>query len=41
MKVKTLGLHKKFIDRFNYNDILFQEGITSSQIKEFVKKEIQ
>lgn len=41
MKVKTLGLHKKFIDRFNCNDILFQEGITSSQIKEFVKKEIQ
>ena len=41
MKVKTLGSHKKFIDRFNYNDILFQEGITSSQIKEFVKKEIQ
>lgn len=41
MKVKTLGLDKKFIDRFNYNDILFQEGITSSQIKEFVKKEIQ
>lgn len=41
MKVKTLGLHKKFIDRFNYNDILFQEGITSSQIKEFVKKEIK
>lgn len=41
MKVKTLGLHKKFIDQFNYNDILFQEGITSSQIKEFVKKEIQ
>ncbi len=41
MKVKTLGLHKKFIDQFNCNDILFQEGITSSQIKEFVKKEIQ
>ena len=41
MKVKTFGLHKKFIDRFNCNDILFQEGITSSQIKEFVKKEIQ
>lgn len=41
MKVKTLGLHKKFIDQFNCNDILFQEGITSSQIKEFIKKEIQ
>ena len=37
MKVLVYGLKKEFIDRYNYNDILIENGITSDQIIEVLK----
>ena len=40
MKVKNYGLKKKFIDRYDVNDILKENRLTPEQIVEDIKNNI-
>lgn len=40
MKVKNYGLKKEFIDRYDVNDILRENRLTSSQIVEDIRNNI-
>ena len=40
MKVKNYGLKKEFIDRYDVNDILRENRLTSEQILEDIRNNI-